>query len=61
MLSFVADTVPFVACRPCHSAVHNAEDEFTLAQKYYTVELLLQHPKIQKSAEYFGKQAVRNL
>mmetsp|Transcript_34669 Transcript_34669/g.87408 ORF Transcript_34669/g.87408 Transcript_34669/m.87408 type:complete len:268 (+) Transcript_34669:266-1069(+) len=48
-------------CRPCHSAVHKAEDEFTLADKYHTVELLLRHPKIQKSAAYFGKQAVRNV
>jgi hypothetical protein len=48
-----------VTLRPCHSAVHHAEDEATLGSKYNTVALLLQHPKIQKSAEYFGKQAVR--
>jgi hypothetical protein len=27
-------------CRPCHSAVHRAADNKTLAQKYNTVEAL---------------------
>ena len=35
-------------CRQCHSAVHRAEDEATLAEKFNTLELILTHPGVQK-------------
>ena len=46
-------------CRPCHSAVHRAEDEETLAEKYYSIELIMTHPKVLNFIPYIQKQRVR--
>jgi len=43
-------------CRPCHDAVHRTEDEATLAEKYYSLELLLGHEKVQNWIKYAKKQ-----
>lgn len=43
-------------CRPCHSAVHKAENEETLATKYNTLSLLKEHPEIKKFISYISKQ-----
>ena len=43
-------------CRPCHSAVHKAEDEETLATEYNTLGLLKEHPQIKKFILYISKQ-----
>mmetsp|Transcript_28653 Transcript_28653/g.44870 ORF Transcript_28653/g.44870 Transcript_28653/m.44870 type:complete len:157 (+) Transcript_28653:464-934(+) len=42
-------------CRPCHSAVHRAEDNTSLALKYSTIEALLKHEKIQKWIRFAQK------
>lgn len=47
-------------CRPCHSAVHRAEDEKTLAESWNTLEKLLTHPKIIAFIPYIQKQKVRS-
>ena len=43
-------------CRPCHSAVHKAENEITLATKYNTLDLLKEHPQIKKFILYISNQ-----
>jgi len=43
-------------CRKCHSHVHRAESEKSLAKDWNTLELLLSHPQIQKWAKYASKQ-----
>eukprot|EP00755_Sulcionema_specki_P004393 Sspe_Gene.29965::Locus_14524_Transcript_1_1_Confidence_1.000_Length_847::g.29965::m.29965 len=46
-------------CRPCHNAIHRMADHKTLAEKYYTRELLLAAPAIQKFVAWAAKQKVR--
>lgn len=46
-------------CRPCHSAVHRAHDEKTLAQDFNTLELLLNDPALQSWMAYAKKQRPR--
>jgi 5-methylcytosine-specific restriction endonuclease McrA len=43
-------------CRPCHSAVHKAEDEFSLAADWNTLEKILTHPDVIKWQNYAKKQ-----
>jgi|EP00945_MAST-04E_sp_MAST-4E-sp1_P000183 hypothetical protein len=43
-------------CRACHSNVHKTENCKDLAEHYNTIELLLEHPKIKKFANYISKQ-----
>ena len=43
-------------CRPCHSAVHRAESNDSLADKYNTIEALRAHPKIASFAQYASGQ-----
>ena len=43
-------------CRPCHSAVHRAESNDSLADKYNTIEALRAHPKIASFARYASGQ-----
>jgi hypothetical protein len=45
-------------CRPCHSAVHKWEDEATLAAKFNTLDLLLEHPSCESWVLYVSKQRV---
>jgi len=46
-------------CRPCHSAVHRAEDEETLMEKYFTLDLIMTHPKVLAFIPYIRKQPCR--
>ena len=50
-----------MCCRPCHSQIHRAESNYTLAEEYYTRELILAHPKIQAFACWVGKQSAEAL
>ncbi|KAF7334635.1 hypothetical protein MVEN_02293900 [Mycena venus] len=43
-------------CRPCHTAVHQVATNEELAQKYYTVSLLLEREDIQRWGKYASKQ-----
>ncbi len=44
-------------CRDCHRAVHElVPDEKEIAQSYYTVELLKEHPAIAKFLNWVRKQ-----
>lgn len=43
-------------CRKCHSQVHLAESEKSLAKDWNSLELLLSHPEIIKWAKYASKQ-----
>jgi len=43
-------------CRSCHSALHSFEDNKTLAEKYSTIEAILEHPKVQKWLPYIRKK-----
>jgi hypothetical protein len=43
-------------CRPCHSAVHRAEDNRSLAANWNSVELLATHPSIVRWLSFRKKQ-----
>jgi hypothetical protein len=43
-------------CRPCHTAIHKFHDNMTLAQHYYTTELLLQDQQVYKFCQWANKQ-----
>ncbi|KAF7290389.1 hypothetical protein HMN09_01296900 [Mycena chlorophos] len=43
-------------CRPCHNAVHQLAPNEELAQRYYTMELLLEREEIQRWGRYASKQ-----
>jgi hypothetical protein len=43
-------------CRPCHTAIHKFHDNMTLAQHYYTTELLLQDQQVYKFCQWASKQ-----
>jgi len=43
-------------CRPCHTAVHMAHDNMTLALNYNTVEQLLEDEQIYKFCQWASKQ-----
>mmetsp|Transcript_19080 Transcript_19080/g.29383 ORF Transcript_19080/g.29383 Transcript_19080/m.29383 type:complete len:258 (-) Transcript_19080:54-827(-) len=43
-------------CRPCHSAIHKAHDNVTLAVEYSTVEKLLSDENIYKFSKWASKQ-----
>ncbi|KAL1666959.1 hypothetical protein GGF50DRAFT_49706 [Schizophyllum commune] len=43
-------------CRPCHTAVHHAASNEDLAQKYYTLDLLMGREDLQRWARYASKQ-----
>ena len=43
-------------CRLCHSAVHRAFDEMTLAKRYMTVAALRHAPELQRHIAWAGKQ-----
>ncbi|CAM9517395.1 unnamed protein product [Ascophyllum nodosum] len=45
-------------CRPCHSAVHRAHDERTLAERFTTREELLQDEAIGRFVAWVQKQRV---
>lgn len=54
------NTYGAMICRTCHSAVHKSATNDELAEKYNTVELLLENPKIYAFAKYNSKQPARN-
>ena len=54
------NTYGTMICSSCHSAVHRAASNEELAEKYNTVELLLEHPQVYAFAKYNSKQPVRN-
>jgi hypothetical protein len=54
------NTYGTMLCSSCHSAVHRAASNEELAEKYNTVELLLEHPQVYAFAKYNSKQPVRN-
>jgi hypothetical protein len=43
-------------CRPCHSAVHKAHDNMTLALSYNSVERILEDEQISKFCKWASKQ-----
>ncbi|CAM9613253.1 unnamed protein product [Phaeothamnion confervicola] len=43
-------------CRPCHSAVHRAHDEDTLAASYHTLAALRADPSVARFAAWAAKQ-----
>ena len=43
-------------CRPCHNAVHRAEDNRTLADEYFTVARLREHPHIIRWVNFWSKK-----
>ena len=44
-------------CRDCHRAVHDlVPDEKEIAERYYTLELLREHPAIAKFLTWIRKQ-----
>jgi len=45
-------------CRPCHSAVHRAHDNMTLARSYNTVEKLIEDETVFKFSKWASKQRV---
>ena len=45
-------------CRPCHSTIHRAENNSTLAKEYYTLELLMKHPKINSFVTWVSTQPI---
>jgi len=45
-------------CRPCHSAVHRAATNASLARTYCTVAALATHPSVAKFVAYARKQKV---
>eukprot|EP01105_Mastigella_eilhardi_P026632 TRINITY_DN7798_c0_g1_i1.p1 TRINITY_DN7798_c0_g1~~TRINITY_DN7798_c0_g1_i1.p1 ORF type:complete len:220 (-),score=65.98 TRINITY_DN7798_c0_g1_i1:67-705(-) len=47
-------------CRPCHNAVHSFFDNKTLADKYNTVDTLLETEQMQKWIPYIRKQKIRS-
>ena len=47
-------------CRDCHSAIHRFISNRDLAKEYYSLALLLQHPKVQKWIPYAQKQRTTN-
>lgn len=49
-----------LVCRQCHSALHDALDEATLASTYNTVEKLLEHETVRKFCAWASKQKGRN-
>ena len=46
-----------ICCRPCHSCIHRAENNATLAKEYYTQELIMSHSKIRSFVEWVSKQS----
>lgn len=46
-------------CRGCHSAVHHFYSEKELADKYFTMELLLQSEDVMRHAQWASKQLVK--
>lgn len=45
-------------CRPCHSAIHRAHDEFTLAERFTTREQLLADESIGRFVAWARKQRI---
>ena len=45
-------------CRPCHNAVHRSHDNETLAESFYTIDLLLTSEKVSKYVKFSSKQKV---
>mmetsp|Transcript_14469 Transcript_14469/g.20402 ORF Transcript_14469/g.20402 Transcript_14469/m.20402 type:complete len:263 (+) Transcript_14469:308-1096(+) len=43
-------------CRPCHSAIHRAHDNVTLAEEYSTVQKLLGDENVYKFCKWASKQ-----
>jgi len=46
-------------CRKCHSHVHKIESEKSLAKDWNSLDLLLEHPAMQKWSKYAAKQKNR--
>jgi hypothetical protein len=46
-------------CRPCHSAIHRSEPNSVLAKDYYTLELIMKHPKIQSFVNWVKSQTTK--
>ena len=47
-------------CTACHKAIHNAEDNASLAESYNSLERLMDHNGIAGAAQYNSKQKVRS-
>jgi hypothetical protein len=43
-------------CRPCHSTVHKLHNEMELAEKYYTIDKLLEDQELLKFCKWASKQ-----
>lgn len=43
-------------CRPCHSQLHHLFTEKQLEREFFTIELLLAHPDVQKWLEWIKKR-----
>ncbi|MEO0436704.1 MAG: hypothetical protein AAF098_07335 [Pseudomonadota bacterium] len=47
-------------CRPCHTGIHKAFDEMTLAKNYNTLEKLLAEESLARHFAWVRKQKVAN-
>ena len=47
-------------CRMCHSAVHRFWDNDTLAERFNTVDLIMEEEQMQKFARWASSQVVRS-
>ena len=45
-------------CQPCHKTVHATLSEQELAEAYFTLDALRQHPEIARFARWCAKQPV---
>ena len=54
------NTHGIMVCRPCHSAIHRAATNATLARHFSTKDALAKHPSVAKFVAYARKQKVRS-
>ncbi|WMS88176.1 HNH endonuclease [Pleionea litopenaei] len=47
-------------CRQCHRGIHKCYDEVTLAERFNTLQLLLNDPQLEKHFQWVAKQRVKN-
>lgn len=52
-------TVPL--CWPCHDCVHEHLEPEELADEYYTLEKLLEHPRVHAFAKWASSQRARRV
>ena len=54
----VSEIIPL--CRPCHDCVHEHLEQ-ELADEYYTLEKLLEHPRVHAFAKWASSQRARRV